>query len=654
MRKVTEIGFLNQGALLFGQLRYGLTQFGAVLCHFKGGFLIRFGLWSPRQIFRIGAPRLAQRINPSVARDCENPCRNRRALGVKKMRLLPKRCHHILRTFLGQTRRGTRLHQKPFDARRKMSKQLRKGGAILMIPHSQQKRRKIVGFLSRHPRPAFHKCLQLRCSIKGCARHCIQKIKGLAIEHHEHDTQAPRPWITGAQNFMPSDPIAYPPRITVKRPKESPSMPFEMSPAPRLRIAVIGGGISGMAAAHLLADAHDVTLFEAEPRLGGHARTKIAGKRGDQPVDTGFIVFNNVNYPNLVALFDKLDVPVVKSDMSFGASINGGQIEYALRNLDAVFAQRRNIANPKFLRMLRDILRFNARGAEVAQNPNLTIGEFLRDLGTGDYFRDYYILPLSGAIWSTPVQGILDFPAQALVQFFQNHALMNTTNQHQWFTVQGGSVEYVRRLETRLTVQGVTLRLGAPIASVTRNAGALVRTVGAEAEQFDEVIFATHADDSLALLSDATLQEQRALGAVRYQPNQAVLHADINLMPKRRKVWSSWVYCQPAGPRADRIDLTYWMNNLQPIPQDDPLFVTLNATQPIREHLIHDVTTFRHPVYDLAAQSGRAAVAAMNGARGTWFCGAWMKNGFHEDGFASAVDVASAILARNPMMMAAE
>ncbi len=424
-------------------------------------------------------------------------------------------------------------------------------------------------------------------------------------------------------------------------------MPFETrSPASR-RIAVIGGGISGMAAAHLLATDNAVVLFEAEGRLGGHARTKLAGKRGDQPVDTGFIVYNNANYPHLVALFEKLAVPVVESNMTFGASINGGKLEYGLRSLGALFAQKRRIADPRFLRMLRDILRFNARAEQTSQNPNLTVGEFLRELGTGAWFRDYYILPLSGAIWSTPVQGILDFPAQALIRFFKNHALLSVTGQHQWYTVKGGSVEYVRRLQSALLTEGVDLRLGAAVATVKRQAnGVLIRCEGAEWESFDDVIFATHSDDALRLLADPSHDEKRLLGAVGYQPNEAVLHADTTIMPKRKSVWASWVYTEPAGPRPDRIDLTYWMNSLQPIPHDDPLFVTLNSNRPINDKLIHDVATFRHPVYDLAALAAQSGIRAMNGTRNTWFCGAWMKNGFHEDGFASAVDVAAGLRAR--------
>ncbi|MCE6951127.1 FAD-dependent oxidoreductase [Cereibacter sphaeroides] len=423
-------------------------------------------------------------------------------------------------------------------------------------------------------------------------------------------------------------------------------MPFETSEFARRRVAVIGGGVSGMAAAHLLARDHTVVLFEAESRLGGHARTVMAGKRGDQPVDTGFIVFNKVNYPHLTRLFDELQVPVVESDMSFGASVRGGRLEYGLKDLKAVFAQKRNALDPRFLNMLMDVLRFNAHAMDHADDPVMTIRDLLERLDLGDWFRDYYLLPISGAIWSTPSRGILDFPAQALLRFFENHALLSHTGQHQWYTVAGGSIEYVRRLQVAMTSAGVDLRLGADVAGVRRQGdGVQVRVTGGDWEAFDEVIFATHSDDTLRLLSDASEEETKALGAVRYQPNRAVLHADTSVMPKRRAAWASWVYVEPEDPQAP-IDITYWMNSLQPIPEDDPLFVTLNGERPIRDELVHDVVTFRHPVYDLAAQLGVAALRMMNGKRNTWFAGAWMRNGFHEDGFASAVDVVEAMRRR--------
>jgi uncharacterized protein len=431
-------------------------------------------------------------------------------------------------------------------------------------------------------------------------------------------------------------------------------MPFEtFATAPR-RIAVIGGGISGMAAAHFLGADNAVVLFEADDRLGGHARTVLAGRNGDQPVDTGFIVFNNVNYPNLVRLFEQLDVPIAKSSMSFGASIDGGRLEYGLASFDSIFAQRRNLFSPRFLGMISDIVRFNKHAEAAADSPGLTIAELLDRLGTGDWFRDHYITPFSGAIWSTPTKGILDFPAQALVQFFRNHALLGYAGQHQWYTVRGGSVEYVRRLQASLVAHGVDIRLSTPVAGVQRVAGGvMVRAHGGDWDMFDEIVFATHSDDTLRLLSDATGAERTALGAIKYQPNDAVLHSDASLMPKSRKVWSSWSYVEAKGGPGQRIDLTYWMNSLQPIPMDDPLFVTLNTSRPIRDALIHDTVTFRHPVYDLPALAAQKAIRAINGTNGTWFCGAWLRNGFHEDGIASAVDVATGIKSRAGAPLAA-
>ncbi len=418
-------------------------------------------------------------------------------------------------------------------------------------------------------------------------------------------------------------------------------MPFETPFAPR-RVAIVGGGISGLAAAWCLRDRAHVVLYEAAPRLGGHARTVTAGRRGDQPVDTGFIVFNRVNYPHLCAMFEALDVPVTDSAMTFGASFDGGRFEYGLRDLAALFAQKRNACDPRFLRMIRDILRFNARALAMAREDDLPLGDFLARMGTGDWFRDRYLLPLSGAIWSTPSQGILDFPARALVRFFDNHALLHHSGQHQWLTVRGGSVEYVRRLEAALSRAGVDLRPGTPVRSIRRHAHGVEIIAGGEREHVDEVILATHSDDALALLADPSATEAEALGAVRYQPNRAILHADPSVMPRRRSVWSSWNYCEPEG-RTDRIDLTYWMNSLQPIPKDDSMFVTLNPTRPIREEMVYDETTFRHPVYDMGAERGRARIRAANGTNRTWYCGAWMRDGFHEDGFASAVDVVRAM-----------
>ena len=432
-------------------------------------------------------------------------------------------------------------------------------------------------------------------------------------------------------------------------------MTFQKMPIRPKKIAVIGGGVSGLGAAYALSNTYQVTLFEAENRLGGHARTVFAGKNGQQPVDTGFIVFNYPNYPELSQLFSELNVPIAKSDMSFGASLKDGTIEYALRNFDAIFAQRKNVLNPRFVKMVWDINRFNTIGLTVADDESLTIGQFLQRLKTGDWFRDYYLLPLSGAIWSTPTEKILDFPAYAMLQFFKNHALLSRSGQHQWYTVKGGSREYVNRLENVLAQKQVEIRVKTPVASVTRHqTGVVVKTYSCEPQTFDEVVFATHSDDTLSLLSDPSKFEQRNLNSIKYQNNDVVLHSDVNVMPKLHKCWSSWVYTERKDKNTDKIDLTYWMNSLQPIPLDDPLFVTLNSTHNIDQNQIYDQVTMRHPVYDAGVLSAQKDLSLNNGHNRTWFSGAWMKNGFHEDGLSSGLDVARSILANDILPIAAE
>jgi predicted NAD/FAD-binding protein len=381
----------------------------------------------------------------------------------------------------------------------------------------------------------------------------------------------------------------------------------------------------------------------------------MAGPNANTPVDTGFIVFNYANYPKLTALFDHLDVPVVKSNMSFGASFDGGRLEYGLAGANAIFAQRRNIVNPKFLRMIRDILHFNKHGLDASAEEGLTIGDLMIKLNLSEYFRDHYLLPFSGAIWSTPKEKIMDFPAKAMMQFFDNHALLQSTGQHQWYTVQGGSKSYVDRLGADMFARGVDMRLGAGVDAVRRTPlGVEIKTNGADWEMFDEVVFATHSDDTLRMLADPTASETATLGAVRYQPNRVVLHSDTSIMPKRRAVWSSWIYAEEAGKQADQIDLTYWMNSLQPWLTGQDYMVTLNTTRPIRDELIWDEVTLRHPVYDTAAIAAQSQAAAMNGSNRTWFCGAWMKNGFHEDGLSSAVDVVTSLNAAERLEVAAE
>lgn len=416
-------------------------------------------------------------------------------------------------------------------------------------------------------------------------------------------------------------------------------MSFDLPQTRRQHVAIIGGGISGLASAYLLSPNHDVTLFEAAPRLGGHARTILAGQNGDQPVDTGFIVFNYVNYPHLTGMFRDLDVPVEKSNMTFGATIDDGAVEYALYSLNALFAQRSNIARPAFARMVRDILTFNARAEAVAKSDDVSIADLVRELNLGDWFQRYYLMPICGAIWSTPTEGIRDFPARTLVNFFRNHSLLER-RQHQWWTVSGGSIEYVRRLTAHLTNQGADLRPGTPVARVERDEVGVTVHSERGAERFEEVIFACHPDQSLKLLAQPTAAETAALGDVRFQDNTVILHRDPAQMPRRRACWSSWVYKARAVDDRPEIGVTYWMNELQNIPETDPLFISLNPYSDIPDEMIYDHNTFRHPVFDGPALSAQKRLAQMQGDNHTWFAGAWMRHGFHEDGFASAVRVA--------------
>lgn len=422
-------------------------------------------------------------------------------------------------------------------------------------------------------------------------------------------------------------------------------VPFDLTRGAPQRIAIVGGGISGLSMAWQLAPHHQVTLYEAAPRLGGHARTVMAGRRGDVAVDTGFIVFNYVNYPHLTSLFRDLDVPVQRSDMSFGVSLGNGAVEFALRSANAVFAQRSNLLRPGFHRMIRDILRFNARAAAAAEDrPDLTIAALIAELGLGERFRDQYLFPICGAIWSTPARDIGAFPARTLLRFMSNHALMSRGGQHAWWTVSGGSVTYVNRLAAALQARGVALRPGTPVRAVTRGRNGAWLQIDGAGERFDHVILACHADQALALLADASADERAALGAVRFQDNRAVLHADPAVMPRRRACWSSWVYRADAPQSDQAVGVTYWMNRLQSLPEDDPLFVSLNPGAAIEPASIYDEVTFHHPVFDHAALDAQARIAAMQGSRQTWFAGAWLRNGFHEDGFASAVRIARQLL----------
>jgi len=411
----------------------------------------------------------------------------------------------------------------------------------------------------------------------------------------------------------------------------------------RRRIAVIGAGIAGLGAAWLLSRFHDVVLFEAEGRLGGHARTVVVNTGGREvAVDTGFIVFNRVNYPNLCRLFDRLEVPVRPSDMSFAVSVDGGAMEYGCRNLRAVLAQPANAAKPGFWRMFRDIAVFNRSAlAETRRDPDLTLGGLIRRLGLGARFERDYLLPMSGAIWSTPRARMLEFPAGVLARFFANHGLLSFTGQHRWWTVADGSRRYVSRMAADMDA---ALRPGAPVEAVTRGAdGVRVKTAGQEPERFDSAVFACHADTALAMLKDAGADERRVLGRIPFRRNRIVLHTDARLMPRRKACWSSWVYLAASRPDEDRASVTYWMNSLQGIPHETPLFATLNPPIPIDDACILDEHLFDHPQYDFGTIAAQAALPSIQGRGNAWYCGAWTGNGFHEDGLASAVRVAESL-----------
>ncbi len=418
---------------------------------------------------------------------------------------------------------------------------------------------------------------------------------------------------------------------------------YAASEPARPHIAVIGAGISGMAAAYALSGKARVTLFEAEPRLGGHARTVMAGPHRDIPVDTGFMVFNTNTYPHLTALFETLEVPTRPTDMSFAVSLDGGAFEYGVSDPHRLLADPRNAVSPRFWRLVSDILRFNRDAMAAAQGPEITLGALLRRMNLSADFRDRYLYPLAGAIWSTARDDMDRFPAQSFVRFFDNHCLLSATQGPNWLTIAGGSQEYVSRLERALTFRRVTIRTGCPTEAVGRAPAPWVKPKGSEREMFDGVVMACHSDQAHALLADPTPEENAVLGALRYRPNRAVLHGDARHMPRRRLAWSSWVYRGKSGADETGGSFTYWMNQLQHIPRKTPLFVTLNPAGPIDESLIYDEARFDHPQFDLAALRAQAQLPAIQGMRNTWFAGAYTRYGFHEDGMASGLAAAQMI-----------
>lgn len=416
-----------------------------------------------------------------------------------------------------------------------------------------------------------------------------------------------------------------------------------------MKIAVLGSGITGMGAALALSEAHDVRLFEATERLGGHANTvEVAYPDGIQPVDTGFIVYNYRNYPNLTALFEELSVPTEWSDMSFGFSLRRGQMEYACDNLDKLMAQRWRFLDPRHLRMLRDVLRFNreAPAALAAGALDGPLGTWLSDRGYSEWFRDRFLLPMGGAIWSTPASEILRFPARNFVTFFANHDLMTGLDPAQrWRTVTGGSREYVRRIAARLGDRAV---LGARAVSVTPGPLPEVTFACGTRHRFDQVVLAVHGPDAAALIAEGDAERRAILGAFRVSANRAVLHSDPALMPRRRKVWSSWNFLTDGTDEAARrpAEVTYWMNRLQGIRADRPLFVSLNPARMPDPAQTHGVYAYAHPLYDLESFAAQSRMDRIQGRGGLWYAGAWLGYGFHEDGLRTGLRVAEGLGAR--------
>lgn len=422
--------------------------------------------------------------------------------------------------------------------------------------------------------------------------------------------------------------------------------PAEPTLTPRQRIAVVGSGVSGLSAAWLLSKHHEVTIYEAEGRLGGHAHTvDVPTPDGAVAVDTGFIVFNEPNYPNFTALLDYLDVPSKPAHMSFAVSMEAGGFEYSSHGLKGLFAQKRNLASPRFWAMLRDLKRFHRTAA--AHLPALdaslcSLGDYLDREGYGEGFRDRHLLPQAAAIWSSSSRQMQDYPAAAFIRFYRNHRLLEVDLAPNWRTVAGGSRSYVEALAQDFEGRSV---VDAGVTRIERHAGqAIVHTASRAPASYDAVVLATHSDQALALLDQPSARERRLLGAVAYSRNRVVLHRDIKLMPKRRSAWAAWNYVGGArGAAAGALPgVTYWMNLLQGLPGDN-LFVTLNPdVEPDPASILLD-QEFDHPVFNAAALAAQTSLWSLQGVDRTWFCGAWFGSGFHEDGLQAGLAVAEAI-----------
>ncbi|CDX55561.1 conserved hypothetical protein [Mesorhizobium plurifarium] len=404
-------------------------------------------------------------------------------------------------------------------------------------------------------------------------------------------------------------------------------------------IAVIGSGISGMSAAWLLSTRHKVSLFEADRRLGGHSNTVDAG---GTPVDTGFIVYNDLTYPNLTALFDHLGVRTKASEMSFAVSLDGGRLEYSGTGLGGLLAQPSNVGRLRFWQMLKELLRFYREAPyDIAHIGEISLAEYLNAKGYGAAFRDDHLYPMAAAIWSTPAAEVGGYPAAAFIRFCENHGLLKLAGRPIWRTVDGGSRKYVERLAKSLASRAF---VGRGVRSITRSGVAVWLTdMEGVVQRFDHVLIATHADQALRMLSDPSHDEARLLGSFRYSRNEAVLHSDPRLMPRRKRAWSSWNYLTETQGETRKLSVTYWMNRLQSLPDDEQLFVTLNPVVEPEINMVRHREIYEHPIFDSAAMRAQRELWSLQGSRKTWFCGAYFGDGFHEDGLQAGLAVAEAL-----------
>lgn len=408
-----------------------------------------------------------------------------------------------------------------------------------------------------------------------------------------------------------------------------------------MRIAVVGAGIAGLASAWLLSREHEVVLFEADTRLGGHTHThRVTLGGADYAVDSGFIVYNEHNYPLLTALFAELGVATQPTSMSFSVQNAASGLEYNAASLDGLFCQRRNLVSPRFWSMLRDLRRFYRIAPALldADGPGPSLGDYLDEHRFGAAFRDDHLVPMASALWSSPAGQILAFPARYLVRFLAQHRMLQVAGRPEWRVVCGGSRSYVDALERRWPVQ---VRTSAAIRQVRRDAAGVELVLDGATERYDRVVLACHADDALTLLADADAREYEVLGAMRYQPNETVLHTDARLLPRRHSAWAAWNAHVPDEPGAP-CTVSYWMNHLQRLDAPLPLIVTLNRSDAIDPSRVLRCMEYRHPVYDHASVAAQSRAAEIQGQRHTWFAGAYWGWGFHEDGLRSAVAVARA------------